>query len=114
MPKPKFKIPETTAEPIKGPEALGIRVAQALETVDVQSLVARLQEFALADLTRRGQRVVVLTPDQIRAAEMLLRKTVPDLQRTAIEGGDPSKPVTGSMKMELEFVEATPRADGTT
>lgn len=73
--------------------------------VDVVALVDRLNEFALANFASRSNRVAAMTGEQLKAAEMLLRKVVPDLQRTALEGGDPNNPVKGVMKLEVEFVE---------
>jgi hypothetical protein len=51
------------------------------ERIQTSQLVTRLQNNALADEE-------IMTSGQIRSAEILLRKAVPDLQSTEIETGD--------------------------
>ena len=68
--------------------------------IQASQLINRLQCCALEDLELR--------PDQLKAIEILLKKSLPDL--TAVEiSGDPENPV--SLKATVEFVHARPTAE---
>lgn len=57
------------------------------QRIRVQELVNRLEAFALG--TKLNGQVVVLTPDRIKAIEVLLRKTLPDLSTTELKTAPP-------------------------
>lgn len=42
-----------------------------------------------------------MTNSQVRAAELLLRKVIPDLSAVTLEGGDPDKPLQTVTRVEL-------------
>jgi hypothetical protein len=61
------------------------------DAIKTTQLVKRLQQFAFEEEDEGGQ-VVEIDPQRLRAIEILLKKTLPDLK--AIEhSGDPEKPV---------------------
>ena len=57
------------------------------DRIAANHLVERLQNFALS-LKDSNNRPVKLSPEHIRAIDILLKKVLPDLNRTIIEGGD--------------------------
>ena len=54
------------------------------EKIRTTQLVKRLTAHALGEKDPQSKKVVMLTATQVRAIEILLRKTIPDLQ--AIQG----------------------------
>ena len=74
------------------------RTRSAIRTTQ---LVKRLQAFALSEKDDADQKVE-MTADQVRAALGLIKKTLPDLSSTILNG-DEANPVRG--KMEVVFVQ---------
>jgi hypothetical protein len=64
--------------------------AEVRERIKVSQLLNRLHENALA-------KTDVMTPGQIRSAEILLKKALPDLSTVTHEGND-EKPLVGIIK----------------
>lgn len=64
---------------------------QVREAIRTTQLVKRLQFFALAEKDEAGN-VVDLDPNRIRAIEVLLKKSLPDLSSVELTG-DPDNPV---------------------
>lgn len=64
--------------------------------IQTSQLINRLQDHALGE--------VELSPTQIKAVEVLLRKTLPDLSATEISG-DPDAPIELNVRT-VEFVKA--------
>lgn len=60
--------------------------------IQTSQLINRLQEHALGD--------VELTPTRIKAIEVLLKKTLPDLSATEITG-DPESPLESRIEVVL-------------
>lgn len=56
------------------------------DRIKVMQIVNRLQAFALGE--QIGGHAVKMSTQQIRAAEILLRKTVPDLSAVSVTGED--------------------------
>lgn len=56
------------------------------DRIKVMQIVNRLQAFVLGE--QIGGRDVKMSTQQIRAAEILLRKTVPDLSSVSVTGQD--------------------------
>jgi hypothetical protein len=58
------------------------------EKIRAAELVARLSAFAMGETVGEGKRKrrVFMSSDQVRAANILLAKCIPDLQRHVVEG----------------------------
>ena len=65
---------------------------QVREAIRTTQLVKRLQFFALAEKDEAGN-VVEIDPNRLRAIEVLLKKSLPDLSSVELTG-DPDNPVT--------------------
>lgn len=64
--------------------------------IKTSQLVNRLQDFALGGRDPKTDEPIVIDPNRLKAIEILLRKSLPDLASVTI-GGDPEAPV----KMEI-------------
>jgi hypothetical protein len=64
---------------------------QVREAIRTTQLVKRLQFFALAEKDEAGN-VVEIDPNRLRAIEVLLKKSLPDLSSVELTG-DPDNPV---------------------
>lgn len=71
---------------------------QTRSAIQTSQLVNRLQDFAL------GQRGVDLDAPRLKAIEILLRKTLPDLSAVTI-GGDEDNPVNLVHRVERVIVD---------
>ena len=71
--------------------------ARTREKIQTSQLLNRLQDHVFGK--------VELTPTQVRAAEVLIRKTLPDLTTTTLQG-------PGGGPIALTVVSGVPRADG--
>ncbi len=60
-------------------------IEEAREKIKTTQLINRLQDHGLGELE--------MTPTQVRAIEILLKKRVPDLTSVAIGGGHDGEPV---------------------
>lgn len=69
--------------------------------IQASQIINRLQKCFNGELE--------LSTNQIKIADILLKKTVPDLSRATIEGGDPDKPIKHDVN--VNFVAAKPSED---
>lgn len=69
------------------------------EKIRTTQLINRLQNYALADATKPGFSQKAMQPAQVKAVLGLLAKTLPDLQRTQLEGGAADKPIRVAREM---------------
>ena len=60
-------------------------IEEAREKIKTTQLINRLQDHALGD--------VEMSPTQVRAVEVLLKKRVPDLTSVAMSGGHDGEPM---------------------
>lgn len=72
-------------------------IEEAREKIRTTQLINRLQDHALGE--------VDLSPTQVRAVEILLKKRVPDLATTTIQGGDDGEPVNLVSRIERAIIE---------
>ena len=70
--------------------------ARTREKIQTSQLLNRLQDHVFGK--------VELTPTQVRAAEVLIRKTLPDLTTTTLQG-------PGGGDIQLNVVSGVPRAN---
>lgn len=68
-------------------------IEEAREKIKTTQLINRLQDHALGE--------VEMTPTQVRAVEVLLKKRVPDLTSVAIGGGHDGEAVESVNRIEL-------------
>mgnify|MGYP000151929584 FL=1 len=69
------------------------------DAIQTTQLVKRLNCFALGEKDDAGN-VVDIDPTRLRAIEVLLRKTLPDLSAVQLSG-DPDNPLTAITRIEL-------------
>jgi len=76
--------------------------------IQTTQLVKRLENYALNNLDEQGKEVE-LEPQRIRAIEILLNKTLPNLQSTEISGkdGGPIVPVLQIFEIEAKVDDDT-------
>lgn len=79
---------------------------QTREAIRTTQLIKRLQHFALDEISDQGE-VVNITPERLRAIEILLKKSLPDLSSVTLEG-NPENPVEVAGKIELVAVSVKP------
>ena len=72
------------------------------DRINVNQLIDRLYADITGDTTAKA-----LTPSQIRAAEILLNKALPNLQATTVSGDPDGVPIQN--KHTVEFINASPR-----
>lgn len=70
---------------------------QVRSAIQTTQLVKRLQGFALGEKENRGKagedpKPIEIDPARLRAIEILLRKSLPDLQAVTVSG-DPDNPI---------------------
>jgi hypothetical protein len=71
--------------------------------IKTTQLVKRLQHFALAEKDEQGADVEI-DPSRLKAIEVLLRKSLPDLSAVTLTG-DPDNPVSVVGKIERVIVD---------
>lgn len=69
------------------------------EAIKTTQLVKRLQHFALGETDEQGA-TVDLDANKLRAIEVLLRKSLPDLSTITLSG-DPDSPIQSVTRIEL-------------
>lgn len=69
------------------------------EAIKTTQLVKRLQHYALAEKDEQGV-LVDLDANKLRAIEILLRKSLPDLSTITLSG-DPDNPIHTITRIEL-------------
>ena len=69
------------------------------DAIQTTQLVKRLNCFALGEKDDAGN-AVDIDPTRLRAIEVLLRKTLPDLSAVQLSG-DPDNPLTAITRIEL-------------
>lgn len=72
--------------------------------IQATQLAKRLEQYALGQKDCNDT-LVELTTGQVRAIEVLLKKTIPDLQALTI-AGDPDNPLQSDNTLEIKFVDA--------
>jgi len=96
---------------------------QTRAAIQTTQLVKRLQGFALGEKEARGKddedpRLIELDTGRLKAIEILLRKSLPDLSAVTLSG-DPESPIkteevgAGATKLSA-FIEALAERSGTT
>lgn len=55
---------------------------EVLARIPAGKLIARLRKHALGTLVDKNKRKIILSPQEIKSIEILLRKTIPDMQAT--------------------------------
>ena len=68
------------------------------QKIQTSQLVNRLNGYALGELDPTSKQPIEITPGQMKAMEILLRKSLPDLAAVQISG-DPESPV----KLAIEW-----------
>lgn len=66
--------------------------ARTREAIRTTQLVKRLQHFALGEKDEQGA-VVELDANKLRAIEVLLRKSLPDLSTVTLQGDEDGGPI---------------------
>lgn len=80
--------------------------AQARAAVDTVRLIKRLQQYALGETDEAGNPVEI-DASRLKVAELLLRKTLPDLATVSLAGG-PDKAIESAVqKIVREIVDPT-------
>jgi hypothetical protein len=75
--------------------------------IQTSQLCRRLNMFALGQPDPQSRRPIEMSDTQVRAALGLLRKTLPDLAVTQIQG-DPDRP----MVFDIRWADASPTIEG--
>ena len=75
-------------------------IAEARKKIQTTQLINRLQNHALGK--------VEMTPTQVKAVEVLLRKSVPDLSTVALGGDHDGSPLKQVFRWAQSDSEATP------
>ncbi|MNL32394.1 hypothetical protein D3C87_1542410 [compost metagenome] len=73
---------------------------QTRSAIKTTQLVKRLQCFALGEKDDAGNDVE-LDSSKLKAIEVLLRKTLPDLSTVSLEGGDENNPIKTITEIRL-------------
>ena len=76
---------------------------QTRAAIQTTQLVKRLQHFALAEKDEQGA-LVDIDPVRLKAIEILLRKSLPDLSSVTLTG-DPENPVAVVTRIERVVVD---------
>lgn len=72
------------------------------DKIQTSQLINRLQSFALGGVDGKTGETIEISPARLKAIEILLRKTLPDLQAVTVSGdGDDGAIVN---RVELAFV----------
>lgn len=71
--------------------------AATREKIKTSQLVNRLQGYALLETDGKTGAVIEIDPGRLKAIEILLRKSLPDLANVQISG-DPEKPMTMTLR----------------
>lgn len=77
--------------------------ARTREAIRTTQLVKRLQHFALGEKDEQGA-VVELDANKLRAIEVLLRKSLPDLSTVTLQGDEDGGPIGVIFKTIYEDV----------
>lgn len=89
------EAPPGSAEKPKRPKHIGIR-----EKIRAGTILERIERQALGELKPP------MTKDELKAAEIALKKCIPDLSSITLEGGDGDKPILFK-KIERLIVDPT-------
>jgi hypothetical protein len=86
-------------------EEMKRRIEAARNNIKVVDIVQRLQAFTLNELL--NEKAVLMDKEQIKAAEILLRKSMPDLKAIEVTGANGGPIAVAVTRIELVDLDAS-------